>query len=128
MAEFFFIYNDKFYPVDTPVISSDNRSLRYGDGLFETMKLIDGRIINKEFHFERLFNGLHVLQFALPKRFNAVFLEEKINDLIKKNNHAASARIRLMIFRGNGGIFDPENLFPNYIIESWHVTYRNAIK
>ncbi len=69
MAEFFFIYNDKFYPADTPVISSGNRSLRYGDGLFETMKLIDGRIINKEFHFERLFNGLHVLQFELPKRF-----------------------------------------------------------
>ena len=29
------------------------------------------------------------------------------------------ARIRLMVFRGNGGIFDPENLLPNYIIETW---------
>ncbi len=119
MSEFFFIYNNKFYPADTPVISSGNRSLRYGDGLFETMKLVNGRIINKELHFERLFKGLEVLQFELPKNFNAVFLEEKINSLIKKNNHLASARVRLMIFRGNGGIFDPENLHPNYIIESW---------
>lgn len=119
MTEFFFIYNDKFYPDGTPIISSGNRSLRYGDGLFETMKLINGRIINKELHFERLFKGLEVLQFELPKFFNTFFLEEKINDLIKKNNHSASARIRLMIFRGNGGIFDPENLYPNYIIETW---------
>jgi len=119
MAEFFFIYNNKFYPADTPVISSGNRSLRYGDGLFETMKMVKGNIINKVFHFERLFNGLEVLQFEFPKNFNAVFLEEKINDLVKKNKHSASARIRLMLFRGNGGIFDPENLHPNYIIESW---------
>jgi branched-chain amino acid aminotransferase len=119
MAEFFFIYNDKFYPADTPVISSGNRSLRYGDGLFETMKLIDGRIINKDFHFERLCKGLGLLQFELPKNFNAAFLEDKIISLIKKNNHSASARVRLMIFRGDGGIFDPGNLLPNYIIESW---------
>jgi len=119
MAEFFFIYNNKFYPADTPVISSGNRSLRYGDGLFETMKMVKGNIINKVFHFERLFNGLEVLQFEFPKNFNAVFLEEKINDLVKKNKHSVSARIRLMLFRGNGGIFDPENLHPNYIIESW---------
>ena len=127
MAEFFFIYNDKFYPADTPVISSGNRSLRYGDGLFETMKLIDGRIINKEFHFERLFKGLALLQFDLPKNFNAAFLAEKITGLIKKNNHSASARIRLMVFRGDGRIFDPVNLHPNYIIESWPLPNERSI-
>src|SRR5450631_159056 len=119
MTELFFIYNNKFYPANTPVISSGNRSLRYGDGLFETMKIIKGKIINKEFHFERLFNGLALLQFDLPQNFSSIFLEKKINGLVKKNKHSASARIRLMIFRGDGGIFDPENLHPNYIIESW---------
>jgi branched-chain amino acid aminotransferase len=119
MAEFFFIYNDKFYTANTPVISSGNRSLRYGDGLFETMKLVKGRIINKEFHFERLFKSLDLLQFELLRNFNAAFLKEKITDLVKKNKHSTSARVRLMIFRSDGGIFDPENLHPNYIIESW---------
>ena len=119
MTELFFIYNNKFYPANTPVISSGNRSLRYGDGLFETMKIIKGKIINREFHFERLFNGLALLQFDLPQNFNSIFLEKKINGLVKKNKHSASARIRLMIFRGDGGIFDIENLHPDYIIESW---------
>ena len=78
-----------FIPYDAPVISSGNRSLRYGDGLFETMRIDRWTIMNKEFHFERLFNGLSFLQFECPKRFNAVFLEEKINGLvIKTNKHA----------------------------------------
>ena len=119
MAELFFIYNDKFYPANTPVITPGNRSLRYGDGLFETIKIVEGKIINKDFHFERLFNGLKLLQFEIPKNFHTDFLHDKIIGLVKKNKHVASARVRLMIFRGNGGIFDPENLRPNYIIESW---------
>ncbi|MDQ6904851.1 MAG: aminotransferase class IV, partial [Bacteroidota bacterium] len=119
MAEHFFLYNDKFYAENTPVISSGNRSLRYGDGLFETMKIIKGRTINKEYHFERLFQGLDLLQFEFPKNFNAIFLEKKIGELVTKNNYLNIIRIRLMVFRGNGGIFDPENNKPNYIIESW---------
>jgi branched-subunit amino acid aminotransferase/4-amino-4-deoxychorismate lyase len=119
MAEFFFIYNNKFYPANTPVISSGNRSLRYGDGLFETMKMVTGVIVNKDYHFERLFNGLSLLQFDIPTNFNPAFLEKKINELVKKNKHVALARIRLMIFRGNGGIFDPEDHSPNFIIETW---------
>ncbi|KAA9040676.1 hypothetical protein FW778_01150 [Ginsengibacter hankyongi] len=119
MAELFFIYNDKFYPANTPIIPPGNRSLRYGDGLFETMKIVGGKIINKDFHFERLFNGIALMQFDIPKNFHTAFLFNKIIELVKKNNHVALARVRLMIFRGNGGIFDPENLRPNYIVESW---------
>ena len=127
MAEYFFIYNNKFYPANTPVISSGNRCLRYGDGLFETMKMVGGVIINKDYHFERLFNGLSVLQFDIPKNFNPAFLEKKINELVKKNKHLVLARIRLMTFRGNGGIFDPEDLNPNFIIESWPLTNSIAL-
>lgn len=119
MIELFFIYNNKFYPANTPVISPGNRSFRYGDGLFETMKITNGSIINKQFHFERLFNGLSLLKFDVPKLLTSNFLEKKIIELAEKNNHTEMARVRLMLFRSNGGIFDPETLHPDYIIESW---------
>ena len=119
MIEHFFCYNDEFYPAGTSVIKPGNRSLRYGDGLFETMKMVNEKIINKDFHFERLFNGLQTLQFDIPKNFTASFLEKKLRETAEKNNHTNTTRMRLMIFRGNGGIFDPENLLPNYIIETW---------
>ena len=119
MIEQFFIFNNKFYANNTPVISPANRGLRYGDGLFETMKSVKGKIINEDFHFERLFDGLRLLKFEIPKTFTKEFILKKAQQLCAKNKHNDSARIRLAIVRGNGGIFDPENLSPNYIIESW---------
>ena len=106
---------------------SDNHSYRYGDGLFETMKMVKGDIINKEFHFERLFTGLSLLQFEIPKNFNAPFLEKKSKEIAAKNKHTNVARIRLMVFRGNGGIFDPENLLPEYIIETSSLPSENQL-
>ncbi len=123
----FFIYNSKFYPNDSPIISPSNRGLRYGDGLFETMKSIDGKIVNEDFHFERLFDGLLLLQFDIPKTFNRDFIIGKIKELSLKNVHDNVVRIRLMIVRGNGGIFDPENLSVNYIIESWALEDRKEL-
>ncbi len=119
MHEQFFYFNNKFYKNDSPVVSPANRGLRYGDGLFETMKSIKGKILNENFHFDRLFNGLDLLKFDVPKAFNKDFILKKIKELCVKNKHNDVVRIRLMIIRGSGGIFDPENFLPNYIIESW---------
>lgn len=126
MTGHFFMYNNKLYPANFAVVSAGNRSLRYGDGLFETMKMVKNSIFNKEFHFERLFNGLSILQFEIPKTFNAVFLEKKIKETAAKNIHD-SARIRLMLFRGDGGIFDAENSLPNFIIETSLLTHENEL-
>ena len=115
----FFIYNDHFFSEGQPVISAGNRSLRYGDGLFETMRIIDGEICNTRFHFERLFSGMKILQINLPEKFSQEFFVGKINELLIKNIHGKNARIRLMVFRGDGGIFDNENGVPDYIIETW---------
>lgn len=115
----FFTCNNKFYNEDEPVISASNRSFRYGDGLFETMKMVNGEIILKQLHFERLFAGMEALQFSKPQNFTFLFLEEQIKLLCKKNQHSKCARVRLTIFRGNGGLYDAKNNDPNYIIESW---------
>lgn len=118
----FFTYNDKDFKEGTAVITPDSRSLRYGDGLFETMKTVNGSIQLGNYHFERLFSGLKRLQFEIPKYFSSSFLEKKIAELCKKNNHGALVRVRLMVFRGNGGLFDPSDHLPNYIIQTWRLT------
>ena len=119
MDEHFFIYNDKHFPHDTPIISADNRALRYGDGLFETMRMYQGKIFNESYHFERLFNGMGLLQFKIPKLFSKELLIQKINALLKKNGQSKNARIRLMIFRGQEELFSLGESNPEYIIESW---------
>lgn len=120
MNELFFIYNGRFFRVGDPVISAGNRSLRYGDGLFETMRMHNGKIINVDFHFERLFSGMEILQIEVPKLFSKEFLLTTVNELLWKNSHREKARIRLMVSRnGSGGIFDSGNNSPDYIIETW---------
>jgi branched-chain amino acid aminotransferase len=114
----FFIFNDKVYKEGQNSVSADNRGLRYGDGLFETMKVSNGVIQLKEFHFDRLFAGMNVLQFEIPKHFSSSFLENKILELCKKNEHSSVARVRLMLFRSDGGLYDAEDHFPNYVIQS----------
>jgi branched-chain amino acid aminotransferase len=113
----FLFYDGELLRDDKPLITAGNRGLRYGDGLFETMKALHGRIHLEQYHFARLFNGLQVLQFTLPSWFTAQYLAGQVQALCLKNDHPV-ARVRLMIFRGDGGLYDPENHFPHCIVQT----------
>jgi aminodeoxychorismate lyase len=121
----FFNYNGKIYKTDTPVIGVDNRGLRYGDGIFETMKMQQGKINFVDEHFARLWKGLQKLQFDIPKNFTPDYLQQQIETTAKKNEHALAGRIRLQIIRGDGGLYDAKNNFPNYIIQTWALPKEN---
>ncbi len=121
----FINYNGKFIDGSNPIIQANNRGFRFGDGIFETMKLKKGKIIFLDEHLSRLWQGLKRFQFDLPKLFTPDYLESQILALVQKNKHSA-ARIRLTVFRGNGGLYDPENLYPNFIIESWDLPETNG--
>jgi len=114
----YFNYNGKFFADDEPVLSKDDRSYRYGDGLFETMKMVKGTILLEEYHFERLFSGLELLKFKIPALFTKQKISEQIKGLCKKNDHEGSARVRLSVSRGSGGLYDCDTKF-SYLIECW---------
>lgn len=118
MNEHFFIYDDEYFLAGRPVINISNRSFKYGDGLFETMRMDKGQILNSEFHFERFFDGLNTLQFEVPDFFTPSFFTQKISQLLKKNRQDTNARVRLMAFRGDAGILRTTNNYPHYIIET----------
>ena len=115
----YFIYNGKIIKEQTPIIGAGNRGLRYGDGLFETIKMKNGKLILEDEHFARLWKGMAILQFEIPRHFTPDKLKEEITALVKKNAHDGVVRIRLAIFRGDGGLYDAKNHTPNYIIQSW---------
>jgi len=115
----YFLCNGKLIAKGKAVISADNRSFRFGDGCFETMKMTNNNIVLSSYHFERLLSSLPVLKFEIPEYFTAAYLSEQIKNLALKNGHTMLARIRLTIFRGDGNLYDYENNFPNYIIQTW---------
>jgi branched-chain amino acid aminotransferase len=111
-------FNGKIIPGDKPVLMASNRSYRYGDGLFETMKLINGHITLEQFHFERLFAGMSLLKFDVPKLLTAQRIQQEILQLCQKNGCEKMARVRLSVFRGNGGLYDEDKML-QYLIECW---------
>ena len=111
-------WNGKIVEKDKFHISPDNRSFRYGDGFFETMKIMKGNILLAGFHFMRFFSSLQLLSFDVPALFTPEYFTQQIHSLILKNKHSSLARVRLMIYRGNGGLYDPENHYPNFVIQS----------
>ncbi|MFZ1798745.1 MAG: aminotransferase class IV [Chitinophagaceae bacterium] len=115
----YILLNEKFHASDALLISSANRSFRYGDGFFETMKYANGQLVLQQLHFERLFASLDAMYFKKPFFLSPDFLLNKINALIAKNKHKGNVRVRINIFRGNGGLYDPENLLANVLIETW---------
>lgn len=110
--------NGKIIAADQPVLPVNNRGYRYGDGIFETIRVYDGKIPLAVLHFERLFTSLSLLQFAIPAHFTKEKLNTEILSLCKKNNCESNARIRLSVSRGEGGLFDG-NLSLQYTIEAW---------
>jgi branched-chain amino acid aminotransferase len=121
-----FNYNGKMYREEAPAINVNNRGLRYGDGLFETMKLLNGRLILADEHFARLWKGMQVLQFNLPKHFNPELLQEEVLALAKKNGQGNNLRVRITVIRGAGGLYDAVNHFPHYIIETMPLPQGNG--
>ncbi len=121
-----FLYADgQMLRSDKALILPDNRSFRYGDGFFETMKFRDGQIQLADYHFERLFETLDRLKFQPPSFFTRAYLETQIIELLKKNGHHGLSRVRLTIYRGEGGIYDRINHFPHHLIQTWDLNESN---
>jgi branched-chain amino acid aminotransferase len=106
----------------SPILTAGNRAFRYGDGLFETLLVRNGQIRLANLHFERLFAGIGLLRFTIPGTFTPQRLRTSILRLCEQNGFSALARVRLTIYRGDGGLYDPESLNPHYLIESWPLT------
>jgi branched-chain amino acid aminotransferase len=116
----YLLYNGSFHKNSDALVTANNRGLRYGDGLFETFRVTGSDIHFGDWHFERLFSGMKLLQFDMPGHFTTEYLAAQVATLCKKNRHA-HARIRINITRGDGGLYDPENHLPNCIIQSWEL-------
>jgi len=94
---------------DQPILRADNRSFKYGDGVFETMKWKGDRIALGHYHFERLFTSLNLIQVD-AQLISADILLKAIAEVCHINNCVDLARVRLAVYRG-------ENNKAEYLIE-----------
>ncbi|HSU28397.1 MAG TPA: aminotransferase class IV, partial [Chitinophagaceae bacterium] len=91
--------NGVIIPASEPALTASNRSFRYGEGLFETMRVKEGSILLAAYHFDRLFSGLATLKIEIPPGFNDSKLQQEILHLCTRNECTRLARVRLSVSR-----------------------------
>lgn len=90
------LFNGEFYAESAQLISPSVSGFRYGQGLFETIRVQNRRPHLASFHFERLFKGMEILGFDRPADFSNEFLLSQLDRLLTKNV-LSDARVRLTI-------------------------------
>ncbi|MCF8322447.1 MAG: aminotransferase class IV [Flavobacterium sp.] len=94
----------------------NNRGFLYGDAVFETVKIVNSKILFLEDHYFRLMSSMRVVRMGIPMNFTLEFLEEQILDLAKSKNVSDSARARITVFRNDGGYYLPTSNSVSYLI------------
>ena len=112
----YLIYNGEIVR-DTALLTINNRAFRYGDGLFESMRYTYGFIPFLSQHLIRLNRGMQLLGYNLCDCLEENQLSILIADLVNKNQVEGAARIRLSVFRKEGGLYAPESDDFDFIIE-----------
>jgi branched-chain amino acid aminotransferase len=103
----------------------ENRGFQYGDALFETIKILNGTILFWEDHYFRLMASMRILRMEIPMEFSMEFLEKEIkNTLAASNLSDSSAKVRLYVFRSQGGLYTPTDNNIQYLI--WGESIQNA--
>jgi len=99
-------------------ILTQNRAFLYGDGVFETLKIVNNRILFLEDHYFRLMASMRVVRMEIPMNFTMEFFEEEVLKLVQENEISASARARITVFRNDGGLYLPKTNEVSYLIHA----------
>ncbi|MDP2541363.1 MULTISPECIES: aminotransferase class IV [Tenacibaculum] len=98
-------------------ISTKNRAFKYGDAIFETIKVLNGKVVFVEDHYFRLMASMRMLRMKIPMKFTLEFLQDEILKITKELPESSTYRVRLTVFRKDGGLYAPVTNEIDYIIE-----------
>ncbi len=102
---------------DLNKISIHNRGFSYGDSVFETCKYSAGKLLFWEDHYFRLMASMRIMRMEIPMNFTMEFLENEIEKTLIKNELSnKTARVKLTVFRDEGGLYKPTSKTVGYVI------------
>lgn len=118
MNDLFVNNNGVLINVQTFALKAGNRSHLYGDGLFESIRVINGELLNFTNHYNRLIDGMRVLKMKCQSSFTEEFLKGQIIQLLEQNNITEGGKVRLSVDRKQGGTFLPKTNEIDFFIEA----------
>lgn len=114
-ANMFVYVNDRMIQNDEASISVQDRGFRFGDGVFETIRVANGVPYQWDFHLQRLQEGLRVLRI----NYGTSNLKNLCLELLQKNQLRSEGFVRIAISRGVGSMgYLPTATTPTLVIET----------
>ena len=99
-------------------ISVLNRSFLYGDGVFETLKIVKNKILFFEDHYFRLMASMRIVRMEIPMTFTMEYLETEVLSLVNSLSIQNSARARITVYRNEGGFYAPKSNSVSFVIHA----------
>ena len=110
-------FNGSMHDKSMALLHSGNRAFKYGDAIFETLKIENSKIIFLEDHYFRLMASMRMLRMEIPLNFTMEFFESELLKTATQNK-LNSARVRFTVFRKDGGLYNPTSNKIEYLIEA----------
>jgi len=110
-------FNGTIFPSSTNLLQN-NRAFLYGDGVFETVKILNNKILFLEEHYFRLMSAMRIVRMEIPMNFTMEYIEEQILEVVTANNCNNSGRARITVYRNQGGNYLPETNSVSFLIKA----------
>ena len=110
-------FNGTIFPSSTNLLQN-NRAFLYGDGVFETVKILNNKILFLEEHYFRLMSAMRIVRMEIPMNFTMEYIEKQILEVVTANNCNNSGRARITVYRNEGGNYLPETNTVSFLIKA----------
>ena len=97
---------------------TQNRAFLYGDAVFETVKIVNSKILFLEDHYFRLMASMRILRMEIPMNFTMDYFEVQLLSVVENNGFSNSARARITVYRNDGGFYLPTTNDISFLIHT----------
>lgn len=92
-----------------------NRGFLFGDAVFETVKIVNSKIVFLEEHYLRLMASMRICRMEIPMLLTMEYFEEQIVSLLQALK-IVNARVRFTVFRDSEGYYTPNSNDVKFVI------------
>ena len=101
---------------NSSILIENNRGFLFGDSVFETIKMLDNKVLFLEDHYFRLMASMRICRMESPMNFTMEYFETQILNLIQSLNNSNSYRVRFTVYRDSEGFYLPKSRNVQFIV------------
>jgi branched-chain amino acid aminotransferase len=119
-------FNGKLELSERALLTVTDRGFQVGDGIFETIRVVRGRVLELALHASRLQTSAAVVGIVLPDDLEPC-LDRAIADVCRANgleNSDSHVAVRVTVSRGpfdGRSLLPPDDIEPNIVVQAWLV-------